>query len=335
MKSIFQHFNALQINEWHYYSGINGEFTTLKPFIETDDYSNFILKFFQQGGKVKIFENCGISIDELRLTNHICSVFLLGTLFYNKISIFKTYNPKNSPSDYSTFPFIWFLIALFHDNAYQMEGENKLENISTLEDLVNHFDIEHSLFDRKFSKCKQLLDCRKNYFEFRKKKYQVVDHGILGGMLLFDRLVKIRREKRKSKEDTLFWGIKLENQYKMASNAISIHNIWLQNEMTCKKYKLDTLIGFTPIKFCDFPLFYILGIVDTIEPLKTYKDDNISDLDILKSINFEFGKKYLKVSESNDSKVDFSKLIHKAKSLQGWLDVEILTETTKFKITFK
>lgn len=335
MKSIFEHFDELPIEQWNYYSGIDGECNTPKPFIETDNYSKFILNYFQRSGKVRIFEYCGISVNDLRLTNHICSVFFLGILFYNKTSFFKKYKLGRNRQSYSRFSFIWFLIALFHDNAYQMEKENELNNISTIEDLVNHFGIEHSLFDRKFSKCKQLLGIRKKYFEFRIKEWQLVDHGILGGMLLFDRLVKIRIKKKAFHEDTLFWGRSLENQYTTAGNAISIHNIWLQDEITCKVYELDTLIGFKPIKFGDFPLFYILGIVDTIEPLKTYKDDNISDLDILKSINFEFGKNSLKVSESIDSKVDFSKLIKKTEGLKNWLDVEILKEKTKFQITFK
>jgi hypothetical protein len=335
MASIYEHIDELTIAQWHYYFGIDNDFQTTKPFVQTLDYSNFISNYFRQGGKVRIFELCNIKLNELRLPNHICSVFFLGILLYNKTDFIQKYKLERNAPGYATFPFIWFLIALFHDNAYQMEDKNQLQKISSINDLIDEFDIKHSLFDRKFSKCKELLSSRNNYFLFRKKNWNVVDHGILGGMLLFDRLVKIRREKHKANEDSLFWGRKLETQYKTAANAISIHNIWLQPEKTCKKFNLETLIKFTPIKFSEFPLFYILGIVDTIEPLKIYKDDNLSDIDIFKSIDFEFGSNFLKVSESKNSKIDFSKLIDKTKYFKNWLDINIISDKTKFELTFR
>lgn len=335
MKSIYEYIDELRIDEWHYYSEIDDDFVTTKPFVDNLNYSNFILNYFRQGGKVRIFELCNINTEELRLPNHICSVFFMGILLYNKTDFSKKYKLEKNIPGYSTFPFIWFLTALFHDNAYQMEDKNKLQEISTIGDLINEFQIKYSLFERKFSKCTELLSVRNNYFLFRKKKWNVVDHGILGGMLLFDRLVKIRRAKHKANEDSLFWGRKLENQYKIAANAISIHNIWLQPEQTCKESNLQPLINFKPITFKEFPLFYILGIVDTIEPLKTYKDDNLSDLDILKSIDFEFNKNSIKVSESKNSKINFSKLSDKTKYLKNWLDIEIISDKTKFELTFK
>jgi hypothetical protein len=86
-----------------------------------------------------------------------------------------------------------------------MEDKNELNNVLSISDLIKEFDIQYSLLEKK-SKCKPLLNCRNNYFIFRKEKYEVVDHGILGGMLLFDRLVKIRRKKYNNNEDVLFWG---------------------------------------------------------------------------------------------------------------------------------
>lgn len=292
MKSLYQFIDEMNLGEWHYYFGLDNNFEAQKPFVDNLNYSSFIVDYFQRGGKVQIFESCNIRPQDLRLPNHICSVFFLGVLLYNRTGFSKSYKlAKNSPG-YETFPFIWFLIALFHDNAYQMEDEDELKDVHTIPQLFARFDITHSLFDRKFSKCAELLDCRENYFLFRKEKWKVVDHGILGGILLFDRLVKIRREKKRINEDGLFWGRRLENQYKNAANAISIHNIWLQSDTIGKQFGLDSLMNFQPIKFEDFPLFYILAVVDTIEPLKTYRNYNISDLDILKSINFEFGNNF-------------------------------------------
>lgn len=338
MKSIYEYIQEIPIDRWHYYYGIRKDLPTEKPFIDFIDYknySNFILNYFRTGGKVNIFEACNINLDELRLPNHICSVFFLGILLYNETGFSKRYPLKNSGVGYETFPFIWFLIALFHDNAYQMEDKDQLKDVTSIPELIMKFNIDHSLLNREFSKCKELLKSRKSYFLYRKNEWEVVDHGILGGMLLFDRLVKIRREKKAKNEETLFWGDELEGQYETAANAISIHNIWLQSTSVCEKFDLKELIDFNPIKFKEFPLFYILGIVDTIEPLKTYQEDNICDTDILKSFNFEFGDKFIRVIESDESKVSIKKLFGKVVSLAGWLDVKIEIQHREFKVTFR
>lgn len=335
MKSLYDYINELTIDQWHYYYGLNNDLSSDKPFVDNIEYSNFILNYFKKGGKVEVFESCNISPADLRLPNHICSIFFLGILLYYKTSFHKKYKLDNNDPRYSSFPFIWFLIALFHDNAYQMEDPKKFRNISTIEELLIDFGVQNSLFDRKFSKCESLLKSREKYFLFRKKKYEVVDHGILGGLLLFDRLINIRRRKKQHNEDNLFWGLKLENQYKTAANAISIHNIWLQNKETCEEFQLDDLFNFTAIKFKDFPLFYILGVVDTIEPLKTYKDDNISDVNILKSIDMEFGRNFIMIKENKKSKIDFNKLIDKTKYFDGWLELEVEIGKSEFKLTFK
>lgn len=335
MKSLYDHINELPIAQWHYYFGLNNNLASDKPFIDNSDYSNFILNYFQKGGKIEVFESCQINPLDLRLPDHICSVFFLGVLVYYNTSLHKKYKLGNNGPGYKSFPFIWFLIALFHDNAYQMEDKNQLQDVSSIADLVKKFNIKHSLLDKEFTKCRELLTIRNNYFLFRKEKWNVVDHGILGGMLLFDRLVKIRRAKKINNEDTLFWGRTLENQYKTAANAISIHNIWIQPKSICDQFNLNELLSFKPIKFKEFPMFYILGIIDTIEPLKTYKDDNLLDTDILKSINLEFGKQYIRVIESNISKIDFKKLVQKVIDLVGWLDVKIEIEHREFKVIFR
>jgi hypothetical protein len=182
------------------------------------------------------------------------------------------------------------------------------------------------------------MNSRSKYFIYRKQKWKVVDHGILGGILLYDRLIKIRRAKKKENEDNLFWGKKLENQYKLAANAISIHNIWLPKADTKKEYKkynLNEIIDFTKIKFKDFPFFYILGIVDTIEPLKTYKDCGFDDNYILKNIGIEFSNKSVFISNKPGSKLDFQKLINQTKYLEGWLDIEVIKEKNSFKLLLK
>lgn len=337
MKSLYDLIDELPIAQWNYYFGINGDYNMAKPFIDNSNYCDFIFNYFNRGGKVQIFESCQLRVDNLRLPNHICSVFFLGIILYYKTAFHKSYKLRSNDPGYASFPFIWFLVALFHDNAYQWEDKAKLMEIKSIADLVKKFKIEFSLFNRKFSKCKNLLQSRANYFVYRKKEWGLVDHGILGGLLLFDRLVKIRREKKIVNEENLFWSKKLENQYKTAANAISIHNIWPQSKNVCEEYDLKdiALEGFKPIKFSEFPLFFILGLVDTIEPLKAFRKEGISDIDILKSLTLDFGRNRLTVINNGYAKIDFKKLIGQTNNLNNWLDVDVKAEESSFELTFK
>ena len=338
MKTILELISETPISQWNYYYGIHNISDRDKPFVNNNNYSQFITNYFRKGGKVDVFESCGINTNDLRLPNHICSVFFLGLLLYYNTSLNKRYRLENNDPGYAAFPFIWFLIALFHDNAYQMEDKNMLTDIMTIDDLKSHFSIKHFLLEKKFSKCESLIRSRTDYFNFRKKEWGVVDHGILGGILLYDRLVKIRRRKKDVNEDNLFWGKKLENQYKLAANAISIHNMWVPSTADARakyeKFKLKELITFKKVRFRDFPLFYLLGVVDTIEPLKIYRDLGLSDDYILSNLKMSFGKTTVSVSCKEDSDLDFSKLVKKLEYFEGWLDIGIRKEKSSFELTF-
>lgn len=336
MKTLFDIINDLPENLWNYYEGINNNIQIEKPFIITSDYKRFIVNYFKRGGKIDIFESCNINIEGLRLPNHICSVFFLGIIIYNNTSLHKKYKIENNAPGYESFPFIWFLIALFHDNAYQIEEDKDLaRSINNIEDLKTLYGIENFFFDKKSTKCQQLINSREKYFSYRLKEWGKIDHGLLGGILLFDRLVKIRKEKKKNNEENLFWGQKLVNQYKLAADAISIHNIWLPEEKNRKTYKksgLSELINFTPIKFKDFPLFYILGLVDTIEPFKIFQD--LSDEYILRNFKLELNNNIIKISVNKDT-LDFQKIIDKVQSLKNWLDIDIKIHTDFVELKIK
>ncbi|RXM44175.1 hypothetical protein [Flavobacterium sp. YO64] len=337
MKTIYQHIEDLDIEQWHYYYGIDHAFNAQKPFVDRISYIHFIIDYFSQGKKVEIFKKSAIDPDMLRLPNHICSVFFLGIIFHYNTSLKSKISPGKNDPGYKTFPFIWFLTALFHDNAYQMEKKDQLTDIHTLPQLLDHFSIEHNLFEAKFSRCSRLASVREKYFYFRKDRFKVVDHGLLGGILLYDRLIKIRRRKRIAGEDSLFWGKKLENQYKLAASAISLHNIWVQDEKTIEQYDLTEFIDFEKIKLKDFPLFYLLAIVDTLEPIKIFENSGISEIDILKSINLSFKPKSIEFSKSASCAIDFEEFIGRLKYFDNWIDIgiKIATRRDKFKISFR
>lgn len=339
MKSILELINELPEFKWDYYFGIDSSRTIGNPFALKNYHGTFIRNYFKRGGKTDVFKTSGIKISQIRYPNHINSVFFLGILLYNKTSFNKLYKLEKNEPGYRTFPFIWFLIALFHDNAYDIELSNLFKDIASLDELLRHYKIDNFLFDvRGASKCNSLMDSRKDYFNFRLKEMHKVDHGLLGGILLYDRLLKIRREAKKYHEDDLYWGEELEGQYQIAAEAISIHNIWLPNskatEDLYENYNLNNLINFRKVRFKDFPLFYILGIIDTIEPIKTYQSDE-DDQYILDNILLKFKQKSLTFYHRPGSRLDFSKLKQKTKYFEGWLDVDVKMNTDHFELIFK
>ncbi|MBZ4191723.1 hypothetical protein [Niabella beijingensis] len=335
MKSLYELVYNTPVPQWNYYFDLNEVITFNNPFIDNTNYNEFISSYFRKSGKEQVFKLSQIDIDNLRLPNHICSVFFMGVLLYFKTSFHKKYILKDHDPGYSAFPFIWFLIALFHDSAYQMEAKSELQEISNIDDLIARFNIKHNLLNAKFEHCEQLHKLRKNYFFFVRKHLGVVDHGILGGMLLYDRLIKIRRQKKRLNEDNLFWGKALEKDYKVAGNAISLHNIWLQPDEICKEYKLTEMLNFQPVKFADFPLFYILGVVDTIEPLKAFRNSGYTDEYIMKNLNYEFRSNSIKIENNLNSKLRFNILLDRIKGFKNWLDIRIKTYENGFELLFR
>ena len=339
MIDLFTAYSNLPVNQWDYYYDINDQIQIPFPFTGFPSaHNDFIREYFRRGGKAEAMESVDLSFDNLRLPNHINSVFFLGILMYNNTSMHRKYKLENNAPGYKSFPFIWFLIALFHDNAYELEDKKKLVDISSIELLRKHFQIDELLHDKVISsRYHALLDSRENYFLYRKNVFGVVDHGILGGILLYDRLVKIRAQKKKENKDNKFWGIKLVNQYLKAANAISLHNVWMPTADTEKIYEennLGMLIGIPKVKFFDFPLFYILAIIDTIEPIKIYKGLHQPDIKILSEINIVFQKNSIILSKNIGSDLDFSVLVRKAEGLLNWIDIGIRTEPDLVEIIF-
>lgn len=145
--------------------------------------------------------------------------------------------------------------------------------------------------------------------------------------------------KNEELEKTLFWGKELEDQYSQVATAISVHNIWLPEKKNIKKYKdygLGNLItNYNRIKFTDFPLLYILGIVDAIDPMKTYMRDGIKPNEILENIELQFSENTVTIKNGANSKMDFTKMTENADKLKIWIDVDVDYNQAELKLTIK
>ena len=188
------------------------------------------------------------------------------------------------------FYFIWFLSALVHD--FYHDKERKQEAFPEINEDINSIKVENKLLAyikenkkilEKNEKNEKFFKTIPNYFKYRLRDGKL-DHGITTGIKLFDSLEKNRKVRKEQVENgvensILYWGDDLTPLYAQASLSIAMHNIWSsgEKEEIKEKYRnlgLESLItgesDIFPISIKDNPLLFLLGLVDTIEPIKTF-----------------------------------------------------------------
>lgn len=376
MKSIYNHIQDLQPEEWDYYITRNVQ-TEQNSLLTIDDWNNkkehesFIEEYLRVSGKLEIiknFENPKISSNNFQRAAHTNSVFFLGCIFYKKLNFPINFKREDCHDE---FYFIWFLTSLVHDFGYQIENCSSIKtdlsqeitnNISSFKSFYN-IDSKNDLLNTKYSlepNTKILLDHVPKYFKARKNgklsrdSNGKIDHGIAAGLLLFDSLLKNRKEREKlnskkekngQETDGLFWGKELEIFYAIASSAIATHNMRRGCEKTdtlntiLEEYEMEKLIindiegNIEKLSFHKDSFAFLFALADTLEPLKFY--DNCFDRqDILKNIHLEIKTNEI-IFENKNPKLDFKVFIECVKSLEDWLDVDIPNMTIENQIILK
>jgi hypothetical protein len=338
MKSLLEHIKNLELQEWQYYTK---EGKAINPFLD-NSYDTFISNYLSDGWKQSILEKFKFAIGKDREI-HTISVFFLGCLFYKNLD-FEQLNFKRDDGK-DQFYFIWFLSSLIHDYSYEYEKHycKYKDKFNDIDDFIKYIKIkqgfEHSLFADDSTAQNQekifLLHYNiANYFKYRYNEHCKIDHGITAGILLYDSLVSNRlkqKEEQKSNPDNKrYWGNDLDPLYLIASNAIATHNIWKPKDEDTEtktkyiKYGMTNLTdgSIFPISLTDSPFLFLLGLVDTLDPVKTF--DCIDPLYVLESILIQFkNQNTIEIKNADDSKLDFSKLIKKVDELDKWLDIEV------------
>lgn len=112
---------------------------------------------------------------------------------------------------------------------------------------------------------------------------------VIGGIKLYKELCDLRR-KRADNDPRHYWGEELEYDFAVAAWAIACHNIFYINK-TEEYHWCYTQMGLGRFVYSDnvrkisqkqHLLFFLLCLVDSIEPLKTYSDNSM-----LHSINLD------------------------------------------------
>lgn len=294
---------------------------------------------------------------------HIVFTFFLGLKIYEKCDSIraaidekfcnsKEYIRGLEKHQKTPFAYIWFLICLFHDLGYQFESNQIQDNVkfNSFKNLKKHVTLE------KFGNLSLYLDSLSgvpeyytfelvdNYYQFRKDDMHKVDHGIVGGMYLFRDLCAIRRLHYKNelqKVEEGWWKPELEKIFKLASSIVLCHNIFLPN---CKDYPKYEAFGLGilkelaekiecngyqeyPFKMEDYPIFFLFGLVDTIEPIKVVKDT-----EHLKQVFWDIQKDSIIISTDLTCGCK-DRILGNARNLKDWLCQTVDINESSVKIT--
>lgn len=335
MKSIIEAFeNFDEKEDWNYYNCKNLN----NPFLGGENHNEFIEKYFSKSGKLNEMPNEFNTILEDKDSNRIIhsnSLYFLGCLFYKELKLEDRISNERLKG--KNFIFIWFMTALGHDFGYKYENDFEAykDSFNSLQSIKNKFSIKKetdlfSLQREHENKIGKLYNQIEKYFNYRYKKGKI-DHGILSALVLFHSLAKHRKSMEKSENDDFNWKDEVTIDYAHACIAIGTHNIWNLEENIQKEYNI-ILTDIFPLKFDEYPLLFLLGLIDTIEPLKIF--DCVKSNNILENILIDFkDNKTIILKNKDNSILDFQKLVKRTNEMEKWLSVKLCKQNNQLKIT--
>ena len=344
---------ALSNTQYNYYCSA--------PEIDLNNLSSkmayqFIKSTYKIGCKDKIF-NIGFqrSFKEKGKHVHTLILYLLGCCLQSWLvkplqNQLLTYIP--TADELYDFNYVWYLTCLYHDTASVIENSEWHKGVSSdinfhlgKHNIMNNV-YEHSWEKKSLKPYTYSENVIKNYFRYRVEYCHSIDHGILAGYLLYDRLISNYNEtwkkyRRNSTFDDynnfyyngLCWRIEHQSLFAIVADAIIAHNIWHSDDKVLfQSYGLDSLVKSNKFSFeknMSFEkntLAFILGLLDTIEPTKFF--DKESPMKVLKSINLECDNVYrirrIKISLL-DKLAAQNDWLEKLESMENWLNVKVDT----------
>jgi len=330
MKSFLKEITSLE--EWDYYKRTDEfKLKQIENWCCQHEHKDFIKNYLKLSGKIKIIKFFKIEFEQFTRAIHTNGVFFLGSLFYEKLDFKNKINFTRDGRD--EFYFMWFLSSLVHDFRHDMEKrqneDKKLTN--DIDSFITEFDVENNLLKKpinNYSKnMKELIAFIPEYYERRidgkegRSNESRIDHGITSGLILYDSLVKNRKEKQEEHGDidtkhNLYWGDELDKFYAIAAHSIAVHNM----------RKEDLKFSIT-----EEPFLFLFMLADTIEPSKYFKCANPKE--VLEDIAIEFhSKTKFTITNLLKLELDFTEYAKRIENLQSFLKVKVDSEE-KNKIT--
>jgi len=330
--------------KWKYYKGLKIDELPLK---DEETAWTFIEKYYKAGDKNEVFDKSFKKDTQRNL--HSVSVFFLGILLSDLV-LGKDYKNKMEPD----FRYLWFIASLYHDYSFRLEGNIKdTDRFSSIEDVFKEYDVKYKIFDEghKPTFHKNLVEA---YFKYRIEKCKKLDHGIVGGILLYDRLRKnydiayerhndLNPEANKEcfEHNNLLWSFSQFDFFSELADTIIAHNIWFCTDSHCESiyenYKLQDLIIKEKSDFkkkhkrADNPFLFLLVLADTIEPIKRKEFVKYAPQELLEKISITAGNDEITIEVLDDT-LECKAWFGSIKSLEEWMQVDVKEELKRISI---
>lgn len=305
---------------------------------------DFINRHFEKGEKKGVFDINREFANEYERSGkhqHTVSLYLMG-LYLRRL-----FSPTlkavlleilEDIDEWYDFRYSWYLTCLYHDVASCVERNTEYANlVDAVENsaLFTHQPIKAEAQFMRFPK--ELI---MKYLRYREGQNRN-EHSIIGGTQLFDKLSYSFNQKTANydwsispvySERHLNWRRSHLDHFAYIADAVCCHNIWMvrkDDKEKCREYEeagLWALIVRTQrdkINLSTFPLQFILCLLDTIEPIKKFR--NIDAETVLKNIHLEPSYNGIKLAWTSIIKdqPEIYDWLNSLKSLSDWMDVSV------------
>lgn len=337
MDTIYKHYSSLKESYYKISIDTDNLFSSNETRLNCCDFIN---KHFIKGNKKKVFaipQNYMNTYLENGKHQHTVSLYLFGLLLKKKFNVLLRKNMQKlfDVKSWYEFEYTWYLTCLYHDVTSVIERIDDVRHNYRKDQVRNSqlFDFDEKIL--RFSK--------ETYFNYLKYRYNNnrIEHGLIAGTELFDRLYESFVQKTAGhdwtkskihKKENLIWRKEHLPHFAYISDAICCHNIWLVNCMDKEKVKeyrnngLDELIvnsDADKLNLADYPLQYLLCLLDTIEPIKRFK--NLSADTVLKNIYFDIMKEKITIAWNPIIKKQpqFFDWLKSISTLSDWMNIKV------------
>ena len=272
--------------KWSYYTKNLPKLTCYTLSNDNESFK-FIEEYYVRAGKVKLFEDEYIDKKPEILKKrapHIISTYLLGIIIAESFG----FDLDTGDSNNINLKYLWFLACLYHDIGYIYEETHCCEYLrdiqsNGLEALKKICNIKNCTISEFKTYTKNEIDV---YLSYRAKclngEMGVIDHGIAGGLMLYDRLRKnyerawhneYNNDKSITRDSFLYNELHFSKEhlkyYAEAADAIISHNIWADTLNKCLEEQ-GIAHHNAPLIRAKNKIAFILAVADTIEPIKKY-----------------------------------------------------------------
>lgn len=266
---------------------------------------------------------------------------------------------KDNSKGWYDYRYTWFLTCLYHDTASCIESSEEcyclIEQKKQIDFFLESNDVQYTPYTYTPAKPNVSLtrfseELIKNYFSYRMDN-GCLDHGIVAGYLLFDKLHKNFNKKTCGhdwkttpvKEYTgddhfdLKYRLTHLDHFAHIADAIICHNLWMSyddaTDEKYRKYGLNPLIvkdnPGNVLSLSSHPLQFMLCLLDTIEPIKRFASETMSAQEVLENI-------FIKAKNNNPKgiAIAWTEKLRKQEKFYKWLgDIQELPKWMRVAVS--